>query len=126
MKIFKTFECIADFPDDQLEDGPKIVRPGGLAVAYAVCDLLKGVGLVTTNLELDYEHGWEFDAAREGALYWILVTDLGDQKILIQTEDYSPLWRRWFGKNKASYATFLGELYTLLSQDQRFNQVSWC
>lgn len=125
MKISKTLECIADFPDDQLEDGRRIVRPGGRAVAHAVCDLLKDAGLVTTSPRLDYEHGWEFDAAREGALYWILVTDLGDH-VLIQTEDHSRPWRRWFGTNKANYAMFLGELYALLSQDERFNSVKWC
>lgn len=126
MNILKTLECVADFPDDQLEDGGRIVRPGGRAVAHAICDLLKDAGWITTNPELDHEHGWEFDAAREGALYWMLVTDLGDHKILIQTEDHSRSWRRWLGTNKERHAMFRGELYGLLSKDERFDSVNWC
>ena len=85
-------ECVTDFPDDQI-DGRKIVQPGGRAVACAVSDLLKDAGMITTIPELDYEHGWEFDAAQNGRKYWLLVTDLADHKMLIYTKDHSPLWR---------------------------------
>src|SRR5262245_61502462 len=67
MKTFTSLECVTDFPDDQIEDGSRIVQPGGRAVACAVSDLLKDAGIITTIPELDYEHGWEFDAAQNGS-----------------------------------------------------------
>jgi hypothetical protein len=123
--LFTALECVTDFPDDQIEDDRKIVQPGGRAVACAVSDLLKNAGMITTIPELDYEHGWEFDAAQDGRKYWLLVTDKGDNKMLIYTEDHSPLWQRWFGKNKANYVRFLNDLHRLLSQNERFRSVNW-
>jgi hypothetical protein len=123
--LFTALECVTDFPDDQIEDDRKIVQPGGRAVACAVSDLLKDAGMITTIPELDYEHGWEFDAAQDGRKYWLLVTDKGDNKMLIYTEDHSPLWQRWFGRNKASYVRFLNDLHRLLSQNERFRSVNW-
>jgi hypothetical protein len=117
-------ECVTDFPDDQIEDGRKIVQPGGQAVACAVSDLLKDAGMITTIPALDYEHGWEFDAAQDGRKYWLLVTDLADHKMLIYTENHSPFWRL-FGR-KAHYVGFLSDLHQLLSEDKRFRSVNWC
>src|SRR5262252_2446730 len=116
-------ECVTDFADDQIEDGRKIVQPGGRAVACAVSVLLKDAGMITTIPELDYEHGWEFDAAQDGRKYGLLVTDLADHKMLIYTENHSPFWRL-FGR-KAHYVRFLSDLYQLLSEDKRFRSVNW-
>ena len=77
MKIFTALECVAD---DQIEDGRKIVPPGGRAVAYAVSDLLKDAGIITTIPELDCEHGWEFDAAQNGS--YTHQRPVGDQACL--------------------------------------------
>jgi len=117
-----TLECVTDFPDDQIEDGCKIVQPGGRAVACAVSDLLKDAGMITSIPKLDYEHGngWEFDAAQDGRKYWLLVTDLADT-MLIQTKDISPLWR--LSGRKAHYERFLNDLHRLLFQDKRFRSV---
>ena len=117
-------ECVTDFPDDQIEDGRKIVQPAGRAVACAVSDLLKDAGMITSIPELDREHelGWEFDAAQDGRKYWLLVTDLADT-MLIQTKDISPLWR--LSGRKAHYVRFLNDLHRLLSQDKRFRSVNW-
>ena len=115
-------ECVTVFPDDQIEDGRKIVQPGGRAVACAVSDLLKDAGMITSIPKLDYEHGngWEFDAAQGGRKYWLLVTDLADT-MLIQTKDISPLWR--LSGRKAHYERFLNDLHQLLFQDKRFRSV---
>ena len=115
-------ECVTDFPDDQIEDGRKIVQPGGRAVTCAVSDLLKDAGMITSIPELDYEHGngWEFDASQDGRKYWLLVTDLADT-MLIQTKDISPLWR--LSGRKAHYERFLNDLHRLLFQDKRFRSV---
>ena len=116
-------ECVTDFPDDQIEHGRKIVQPGGRAVTCAVSDLLKDAGMITSIPELDYEHGWEFDAAQDGRKYWLLVTDQADT-MLIQTKDISPFWR--LSGRKAHYVRFLNDLHRLLSQDKRFRSVNWC
>jgi hypothetical protein len=117
-------ECVTDFADDQIEDGCKIVQPGGRAVACAVSDLLKDAGMITSIPELDREHGlgWEFDAAQDGRKYWLLVTDLADT-MLIQTKDISPFWRS--SGRKAHYVMFLNDLHRLISQDKRFRSVNW-
>ena len=118
-------ECVTDFPDDQIEDGRKIVQPGGRAVTCAVSDLLKDAGMITSIPELDREHGlgWEFDAVQDGRKYWLLVTDQADT-MLIQTKDISPIWR--LSGRKVHYVRFLNDLYRLLSQDKRFRSVNWC
>jgi len=92
-------------------------------VACAVSDLLKAAGMITTIPELNYEHGWEFDAAQDGRKYWFLVTDLADHKMLVYTEDHSPV-RRLFGR-KENYRRFLNDLHRLLSADERFRSVNW-
>ena len=119
-----TLECVTDFADDQIEDGRKIVQPGGRAVTSAISDLLKDAGMITSIPELDREHelGWEFDAAQDGRKYWLLVTDLADT-MLIQTKDISPFWR--VSGRKAHYVRFLNDLHRLLSQDKRFRSVNW-
>ena len=119
-----TLEWVTDFPDDQIEDGCKIVQPGGRAVACAVSDLLKDAGMITSIPKLDYEHGngWEFDAAQDGRKYWLLVTDLADT-MLIQTKDISPFWR--VSGRKAHYVRFLNDLHRLLCQDKRFRSVNF-
>ena len=117
-------ECATDFPDDQIEDGGKIVQPGGRAVACAVSDLLNDAGMIASIPRLDREHGhgWEFDAAQDGRKYWLLVTDQADT-MLIQTKNISPLWR--LSGRKAHYMGFLNRLHRLLSQDKGFRSVNW-
>jgi hypothetical protein len=122
--ITKTaIECVADFPDDQLEKDEEIIRPGGRGVAIAIAELLKGVGATVSEPSLDFEHGWEFVAERDGRKFWILVTDL-EQTKLIQTQDLSSLFKRLFS-GQAAYVVFLGLLHRELSNDVRFRSVEW-
>jgi hypothetical protein len=122
MNVFTALECVTDFADDRIEDDRDIIQLPGRAAAFAVADLLKDAGWVTTIPELDGEHGWEFDAAQDGRKYWILVTQLTDT-MLIQTKDRSPFWRL-FGR-RARYVRFLNDLHRLLFQDMRFRSVNW-
>jgi len=46
MKIFTLLECVTDFPDHRIEDGSKVVEPGGRAAACAVSDLPKRAGMI--------------------------------------------------------------------------------
>ncbi len=122
-EIKTAIECVADFPDDQLEKDGEIVRPGGMGVAEAIAQLLSQAGLSVSEPSLDFEHGWEFFAEVDGRRFWVLVTDL-DQTKLIQTRDVSPFARRLF-RGQAAYANFLKEMYRMLSDDARFSSVQW-
>lgn len=123
MKLFTALKCTSNLPDDQIEDGDKIVQPGGRSVAYAVAELLQGAGMGVSNPTLDDEHGWAFTASANGMKYWVLVTDLVNEK-LIQTKDVSPIPSRIFRRDR-HYAKFLNGLQKLLSDDGRFRAVDW-
>ncbi|MBO0757822.1 MAG: hypothetical protein J2P54_18410 [Bradyrhizobiaceae bacterium] len=125
--MINVLECVTDFPDDQIEDGDRIVQPGGRAVAFVIADLLKEYGMITTTPQLDYEHGWQFEAAQDQQLYMVQTTDPSEQnesRMIICAEDQSPLVRRWLGRNKYNYVRFLNTLRRLLSQDKWFISVS--
>jgi len=122
-QIKTAIECVADFPDDQLEQDGEIMRPEGMGVAVAIAQLLRQAGVSVSEPSLDFEHGWESVAERDGRKFWILVTDLERTK-LIQTRDVSPFVRRLFS-GQAAYASFLNELYQSLSDDLRFESVKW-
>jgi hypothetical protein len=124
MKIFTALECVTDFPDDQIEDGDKIVQLGGRAAACAVSDILKKAGMITSIPELDGEHGWYFGAVQDGREYWLYVLGLSDRVFIETEENVSPFWRMFFGGD-GHYERFLSDLYRLLSQDERFRSVNW-
>jgi len=65
MKKFNTIECVTDFPDGQIEEDDRIIRPGGRAAAFAIASMLREYGMITitTVPQLDYENGWQFEAA---------------------------------------------------------------
>jgi hypothetical protein len=123
MKFFTALKCTSSLPDDQIEDGDTIVQLGGRAVAFAVAEHLKGIGMDVSNPALDDEHGWAFTASTTGSKYWVLVTDLADEK-LIQTKDISPFLNKFFD-GKSRYAKILQDLKQSLSGDKRFGNVSW-
>jgi hypothetical protein len=123
MKICTVLECVTDFPDDAIEDGDRIVQPGGRTAACAVSDLLKDAGMITSIPKLDLgHHSWLFDAVQDGQKYRLLV-NLDEETLWIMTKNFSPLWP-WFGR-KAHYVRFLSDLHRLLSQDKRFRSVNW-
>jgi hypothetical protein len=127
MKKFNTIECVTDFPDDQIEEDGRIIQPGGRAAAFAVADLLRECGMITTVPQLDYEHGWQFEATQGEQTYIIQTTYLPQQtesRMVIYAEDQSSLVRRWFGWNNDKFVQFLNTLHRLLSQDERFISVS--
>jgi hypothetical protein len=117
-------ECVTDFPDDQVDDGDKIVQTGGRGAACAVSDILKKAGMITSIPELDGEHGWSFSAVQDGRKYWLCVLGLPDRVVIETEEDVSPFWRMFFG-GEGHYERFLNDLRRLLSQDERFRSVDW-
>jgi hypothetical protein len=123
-RLKSAIECVADFPDDHLEVGDEVVRASGMSLSRAIADLLAESGVSASIPTLDREHdSWEFYAEWSGRRFWILVSDMGATK-LIQTEDASPIFRRFFS-GQAAYAEFLELLYRELSNDARFRSVEW-
>jgi hypothetical protein len=123
MKICTLLQCVTDFPDDTIEDGDRIVQPGGRNVACAVSDLLKDAGMITSTAKLDWEHhAWLFDAVQDRLKYRVRL-HFDDETLWIITKNFSPLWP-WFGRN-ARYVSFLNDLHRLLSRDERFKSVNW-
>ncbi len=117
-------EFKADFPDDQLEEGRRIVRPGGMGISQAIANRLTQAGLSTSEPSLDVEHNsWEFFAERAERKFWVLVTDLAEIK-LVQTKDVSPFLKRIFSGN-AAYKEFLDSLHSAMSADARFSSLAW-
>lgn len=122
--IKTAIECVADFPDDHLEESDEIVRASGMSLSQAIADLLTKAGVKVAAPSLDEEHdSWEFFAEWAGGRFWILVTDMGETK-LIQTQDMSPLLKRIFARSSA-YSDFLKLLHTALASDARFSQIEW-
>jgi hypothetical protein len=117
-------ECVTDFPEDRIEDGGKIVQPGGRGAACAVSDILKKAGMITSIPELDGDHGWYFGAVQDGRKYRLYVTHMAGTVLIATEENVSPLWRRFFGGGE-HYERFLNDLHRLLSEDERFRSVSW-
>jgi hypothetical protein len=123
-RLKSAIECVADFPDDHLEESDEIVRASGMSLSRAIADLLTESGVSASAPTLDREHdSWEFYAEWAGRRFWVLVSDMGATK-LIQTEDASPILKRFFS-GQAAYVAFLGLLHRELSNDARFRSVEW-
>lgn len=116
-------EFASALPDDQVEEGDAIVRPGGQAVAMRIANILRNNGITASVPTLDYEHGWEFFVTGGKEKYWILVTDMRETKLL-QTKDVSPFFRRIF-RESGDYEKFLRNLYKIISNDHEFSSVEW-
>jgi len=122
------FEFEADFPDDTIEEGEgedwRVVRPGGMAMAHAVADLLRSAGIGVSELEPDLEHHcWVFTAEKDRKCYPIYVYDLSVDK-LIMVHGSSPWFKHLFDRRDV-FVECLETLYGLLSSDPRFSSVGW-
>lgn len=123
MKVLSTLECIANFPDDQIDSDNKIIRPGGLNVAEALGAMLLQKGFEVCAPRLDGEHGWEIIVKEKGREFWILVSDGLDVKI-IQFGDTSSLWKKIIEGDKP-YIEFILLVALMLEKDSRFGNFNW-
>jgi hypothetical protein len=119
---FVTFR--ADFPDDAVEDEDGEVHLGGENVTTAIAEYLRAAGYETTRPELEDEHGWFFDANKDGRSYWILVTvlPLPDESCM---HCNNPFWRRWTKAGRAAHAALVDHLHTAMTSDPRFSDLLW-
>jgi len=120
------FQFTADFPDDMIDEGEgedwQVVRPGGMALSYAIADLLRGAGMSVSEPEVELEHEcWVFDVEREGRRYATRVYDFDEPKSLHVTGS-SPWLKRWLSR-RDFYREYVEALSELLSNDPRFSAV---
>ena len=125
------FEFTAGFPDDAITEGEEegevflVVRPSGMAIAHAIVELLKGVGLPVSEPEMDLEHeSWVFTAEMDGKRHSTQIYDFGDDERFLFVWGASPWLKRLFNR-RDFYLDYLQTLYGLLRSDPRFGSVEW-
>lgn len=123
MRIRGIAEIIADFPDDQVEEGDEVVLFGGRNVAEAIGEILTGLEYSVSPPVHRYEHGWDFKVTSEGKRVWMQVSYLGEQDYVLAT-DFIPKLGLFVSK-KPIYAEMLDRLNKALAGDHRFKSVAW-
>lgn len=123
MALHAGFECVADFPDDMIEEDGEIVVLGGRLIAEAMANKLRDAGLEVEDPQLHALNGWEVQVSLGKRDSLVLVTDLGDF-VTIQVIDTTPFWRR-FGGGKADFWAFVRTVHDLVAADPRFSRLEW-
>jgi hypothetical protein len=114
---------IADFPDDQVEDGGDIKLFGGRNVAVAIGEILTGLGCRVSAPEYAELHGWDFDAYYQDRRFWCQVTSFHPAFHLLL--DDPAVTRGTRKKNAAAYAELAEKAAAALEADPRFHRVEW-
>lgn len=114
---------IADFPDDQVEEGRNIVLFGGRNVATALGEILTGLGCEVSPPEYAELHGWEFDLSYKGRRFWCQVTSFHPAFHLFF--DDAAVTRGARARNAAIHAELAESLDRALRKDPRFHRLTW-
>lgn len=91
-------ELCTSLPDDQVDDGDRILIPGGSVLSGYIRGLITSIGMPTTDPVVDDEHGWQFSVIDGRIKFLLTVTDLEGMYIL-QIEKASSLFERFFIQN---------------------------
>ena len=89
----------SNLPDDQIEDGHRIIRFGGLNVAEAVAETVASMGFVVKGPLEAGLNGWELYPIKDTLKVWIQISGLGDFFLLAVSElkTFRSIQRRqWF------------------------------
>ncbi len=89
MALHAGFECLADFPDDMIEEDGEIVVLGGRLIAEALADKLRDADLEGEDPQLHALNGWGVYVSFGKREHMVLVTDLCDF-VTIQVIDTTP------------------------------------
>jgi len=124
MKVTNLAEFRTDLPDDAVWEGDEIVQFGGRGVATAIAELLGGLGYRVLEPENGDEHGWWFTINQEDRQFYVQVTDLPPD-ILLLVSDVTWAVNRWFSKNGHLYGELVEKLKAALAADPRFHDIRW-
>lgn len=124
MKLRPWAEFGTDLPDDQIEEGPRIVQFGGKSVTKAIGDILVGFGCEVSEPIYADENGWELYilAGEQRRRLFCQVTLIG--KFVMVFEQNSWL-ANTFGRYHPAYLDILKRLGAALADDARFHDVRW-
>jgi hypothetical protein len=95
----KWAQFTTNLPDDQIEEGNRIIRFGGLNVAEAIAASVRGMGFVVEGPLEAGLNGWELYPIKDKLKVWIQISGLGDFFLLGVSElktFRSARRRQWF------------------------------
>ena len=119
MKVRKWAEFVADFPDDQVDDGNDISQFGGRNVAETVVDILKSLGCTAEDPEVSDHYGWSVAAKIRDTKIWCEVTSLPPGFILSIEENSLRKGYDYL------FADVLIQFHQALIGDGRFHDIVW-
>jgi hypothetical protein len=123
LRIRGIAEIIADFPDDQVDEGDEVVLFGGRNVAEAIGAILTELDYSVSPPVHRHEYGWDFEVTSAGKRVWMQVSYLGEHDYVLAT-DFIPKLGLFVSK-KQIYAEMLDRLNKALASDHRFKSVAW-
>jgi len=123
MKVKPWAGFIADFPDDQVEGGGRIILFGGRNVAVALAEILVGLGCRVSAPEYAELHGWDFDAHYKGHRLYCRVTSFHPAFHLLFEDPASARGPR--RKSAQAYVELAVKLAAALEGDPRFRHLEW-
>ena len=114
---------LADLPDDQVEDGDEIVKPGGAAIAELLRAAVANRGLTTSPVYQHSFYGWAFDVSAGGVTVWCMV-QFPDPWLLITEVPGTLLGRLFRRRPGETQETVLSILRETLSAPP-FKSAAW-
>lgn len=109
------------FPDDSIQDESDYAQWPGRNIAEALKAGLEARGYRVSEPIHAEEHGWELDVSRGRKRLWLQVSVLdADVNYLIARNMTFFLW-----PDIELFRTFLSDLQTILSADDRFSRIRW-
>lgn len=120
----KSLEFNDKFPDDQIENGDEIIRPGGFNCSNAIAIILYNFCTKVTEPQIDDENNsWQFYANYDGNKFLFFITDLGALKLL-QSFDKSSWWNK-IRNGDDPHKALLSKINSALLIDDRFTLIQW-
>ena len=112
---------VADFPDDQVENGLDIEIYGGRNVARALCEIFASLGCSRiSEPESEGDQGWAFDLYHEGRhRFWCRVQSF-HPVFWLHFEDVSGT-----AKGASAYVDLWRRFGNALERDRRFHKILW-
>jgi hypothetical protein len=124
MRVRQNARFFADFPDDMIEEGDRIVQFPGRAVAEAIVTILRLGGYKVSDPQHQEEHGWDFEVTFKYRRIWIQVACLGREEVYLDSVDVFML--AWLLENGGHlHAEVLTHLNEGMLQDPRFTEIRW-
>jgi hypothetical protein len=114
---------LADVPDDQVEEGGEIVKPGGAAIGELLRASVAQRGLATTPVYQHSFYGWAFDVTVGGKTVWCML-QFPDPWLLITDVRESFLGRLFRGPSRETHEAVLSILRETLAATP-FRSTTW-